>query len=80
MRSFADSDTFGTVEHLASLVWAFNLTFRLLTFYITNSVLWFGARSVTFGRFAHRIADCRAVWVIAFPRALRVALRSHKGA
>jgi hypothetical protein len=39
MRRLADSDTFRTVEHFTTFVWAFNLTFRFFTFYITNGIL-----------------------------------------
>jgi len=41
VRSLADCDTLGTVEHLAAFVWAFYLAFRLLAFDVTDCVSWF---------------------------------------
>ena len=76
VRLFADSDAFRAVEHFASFIGAFNFTFGFLTFDIADGVLGFSTRSVTFRRFADRVANCRAVRIIALPGALRVALNN----
>jgi hypothetical protein len=43
MGLLANSDTFRAVKHFATFIRALNFTFRLLTLYIANSILGFGA-------------------------------------
>jgi len=67
MRLFANSYTFRAIKHFTAFIRAFNFAFRFFAFDIANSVFWFGARSMAFGRFANWIANCRAMRIIAFP-------------
>jgi len=67
MGLFADSDTFGAVEHFATFIGAFNFTFGFFAFDIANGVFGFSARGVTFRGFANWVANSRAMWVITFP-------------
>ena len=67
MRLFADSYTFGTVEHFTSFIRAFNFTFGFFAFNIANSVFGFSARSMAFRGFANGIANSGTVWIVAFP-------------
>ncbi len=78
VRLFAYSNALRTVEHFATFIWAFNLAFGFFTFYITDCVFWFGARSVAFGRLANGITNCWAMGIIAFPGALRMTLNFEK--
>ena len=63
----ADSYALGAVEHLTSLVWAFDLAFGLLALNVADSVSGFSAGGVALGGFADWIADGWAVWVVALP-------------
>ncbi len=74
MGLLADGDALGAVEHFAAFVWAFNFAFWFLTLHVANCVFRFSAGSMTLGGLAHRVADGRAVRVVTFPGALRVAL------
>ena len=67
MGWFADGNTFRTVEHFTSFIWAFNFTFRFFTFYIANCVFGFSTTGVTFRRFADWVANGRTVRIITFP-------------
>jgi hypothetical protein len=75
VRSFAYSDTLWAVEQLASLVRALDFTLRLFAFDVANGVFGFSARCVAFRRLANWVTDCRAMGIIAFPRALGMALK-----
>ena len=74
MGLFAYSNAFRAVKHFAAFIWAFDFTYWFLTFYIANCVFRFCTRCVASGGFAHRIANCWAVGVIALPRTLGMAL------
>jgi hypothetical protein len=76
MRLLANSNTFWAIKHFTSLVRTFNFALRLFTLYIADRVSWFRTACVAFGWFAYWIANCRAVRVIAFPRALWMALNT----
>jgi hypothetical protein len=75
VRSLADSDALGAVEHFASFVRALDFAFRFFALDVANGVFGFGARSVTFWWFADGVADGGAVGIVALPRALGMALR-----
>ena len=72
MRLFAHGNAFRTIEHFTSFVWAFYLTLWLFAFHVANCIPGLGAGSVAARRLAHRITNSRTVWVVAFPRTLRV--------
>lgn len=74
MGLFADSNALRAVEQLAAFVRALNLTLRLLAFDVANSVFGFSTGSMALGRLTYRVADGRAVRVVALPGTLRVAL------
>jgi len=67
VRLLANSYALRAVEHFTTFIWTFNFTFRLLALNIANGILRFSAGCVTFRRFTYRIANSRAVGVIAFP-------------
>ena len=75
MGLLANSDTLRAVEHFATFIWAFNFAFGFLTLYIADSVFRFSATGVAFRRLTDWVANCRAVRIITFPRALGMALR-----
>jgi hypothetical protein len=70
----ANSYALRAVEHFATFIGAFDFTFRLLALDIADSILRFSAGCVTFGRLAHRVANSRAVRVVALPGTLRMTL------
>jgi hypothetical protein len=74
VRLFANRDALRAVEHFAAFIRAFYLADWLFTFDVTYCVFWFSAGCMTFRRLTYGITDCRAVRVIAFPCALRMAL------
>ena len=67
MGLFADSDTFGTVEHFTSFIGAFNFTFGFFAFDVANSVFGFSTGSVALRGFANWVANGGAMWVVTFP-------------
>ena len=75
VRLFANSNALGAIKHFASFIRALDFAFRFFAFNIANSVFRFGAGGMALGGFADRVANSRAMGVIAFPRALRMALK-----
>ena len=71
----ADGDTLGAVEHFAAFIRAFDFALGFLALYVANGIFGFSTGSVALGRFADGVANGGAVRVIAFPRALGMALK-----
>ena len=74
MGLLAYSNTFWAVEHFTAFVWAFYLALWFFTLNVADSILWLSAWCVASWGFADWIADSGAMWVIALPRALGMAL------
>ena len=75
MGLFTNSDTLGTIIHLAGLIRTHDLAIGLLAFDITYCILGFLAGGVAFGGFTDGGADGIAFGVITLPGTFRVAFQ-----
>jgi len=75
MRLFANSYALRAIKHFASFIRAFDFTFWFFAFDVANCVFRLGTGSMALRRFADWIANSRAMRIVAFPGALRVALQ-----